>query len=673
MRIPLTEPFLLSNYIYINPTTNKVHLMVPVVYENSITSIVTTDSIRGAVEDLSSSFKRLALRALTVYKEALVFDIEILNVSHTSDADRAVKEARLIQIETYIKAVQSMSDNPLNAILSFLKKPSNLYRIELRLGAEQLSAQSRQLPIMSSVFTNHVDDTPQSSLYRAMLDEFPKVNVADKARTEDVSAFYIMSSSKNPARKAEQLSILTQYFLANLNVYCSARGISNQNFGLNLDQSPTLSECLVRVVSTALTGGEDVEKAIFDFFNEYSSYFGLVRALHEDDLKAILERFKKTYSRVINEANHNKKDDFMILDGQATGERAKFVIYQGLISFNFAELIEPMTACFDQEYFASILADFTDHPAERSCLNKSVACYTEVDVDEMGRLPTKANDTRRAHPDFQVCQFLEYVAKGKQEKAAALLTATPGNTQTLLRTRGVFMDYSGRAFKCTAYEYAYWAKDTHMCRMLEAHMDEETNGAIAERIDEMERIDVDTGNPVGLLYVQFGQIRRGVHFDFTPLKKAYQCYLDAYQDYLDAYNLSPTTTNLDAVRDAWWAVGKAQRDVPAHVAQEYCRQDRSFNPRPEFNEPTLPRVLTYYNGANFNDSWFPLAASDSGLGFKFVFLVGGGVVCDPVGPQPTACVNIDLAAVSHLDEVRTTELGQMRDDLRQASSRSMIV
>ena len=50
-----------------------------------------------------------------------------------------------------------------------------------------------------------------------------------------------------------------------------------------------------------------------------------------------------------------------------------------------------------------------------------------------------------------------------------------------------------------------------------------------------------------------------------------------------------------AMETAWMKVGVAQRDVPAHVADEYCRNDRSFDPAPDFNEVNLPRHSPYYN------------------------------------------------------------------------------
>ena len=77
-------------------------------------------------------------------------------------------------------------------------------------------------------------------------------------------------------------------------------------------------------------------------------------------------------------------------------------------------------------------------------------------------------------------------AFGKQAEAQKLLTDL-SNAQELLLTPATFTDYSGRTFHCTAYEYAYWAKDTHMRRMLEQHMDETTKAQMLERCEAIEK------------------------------------------------------------------------------------------------------------------------------------------------------------------------------------------
>lgn len=269
-------------------------------------------------------------------------------------------------------------------------------------------------------------------------------------------------------------------------------------------------------------------------------------------------------------------------------------------------------------------------------------------------------------------KFLQRVAYGEQEQAERLFTDVyQGNVekiQTALCCQRRFTDYSGRTFHCSAYEYAYWAKDAHMCRMLERHMDDATKAQMLARIKEIERIDKATGKPKGLKYQQHGAEHRSAHFDLTPL-------ITALQEYVNGFDAWRAAKNWAAMRAAWMKVGIAQRDVPAHVAQEYCRPDRSVVPLPFFNvdregvrRETLPRVFAFYNWNNHRDElWFPLGQVGSGLGFDFA------LVRLPAGVDGRWVVGLagllerpddDLAAVSHLDKVRTVELAQSREHLK---------
>ena len=278
---------------------------------------------------------------------------------------------------------------------------------------------------------------------------------------------------------------------------------------------------------------------------------------------------------------------------------------------------------------------------------------------------------RRMHSVFHQsnlhAKFLECVAYGQQDKAEKLLSQVfqgqPARIQAALLHQGTLTTYAGETFNCSAYEYAFWAKDTHMCRMLERYMDAETKAQMLTRIDAIEAN--------GLIYQQNSQEYHSSHFDFTPLKEAYQRYLAGYDAWLAA-------NGWGAMKAAWLDVGKAQRNVPAHVAQEYCRPDRSFHPTPEFNEATLPRVFTFYDWTTGgrNDSWFPLTASNSGLGFDFSLIRagGGGARRTLRGSAERGACDVDLVAVSRLDAVRTVDLTQSREHLNPpAMSQSMSV
>lgn len=483
--------------------------------------------------------------------------------------------------------------------------------------------------------------------------------------------FYSIPTATPVDERTERLSILTQFFLANVNVYCRAKGISTANFGVILDNSSELSDELTAIVLTALNAGADVEDSISHFFNAHTVDFELTRPLNSEDITAIRQKFERTYRTVTATKENPHMDDFMILDKEATGETAKFVTHQGSLCVDFAEIVDPTAASANSAYFKSIRADFLTHPAEIPHRNDSVAGDVEMDVESLlarindeqfERLPAAAKEAFRAHPSFQVRHFLSFVAKATPDKtdrthvkteAEALLTAMPDHTQILLRTPGIFTDYSGRTFNCTAYEYAYWAKDTHMCRMLESHMDEETKAIILKRIDT-------TDEAGGLSYQQNGNNHQSTHFDLTKLKTA-------LQDYINGYALWRAAEKWTTIKTAWMLIGKAQRDLPIHIVNEYCRYDRDFFPRPRFNEAALPRILTFYNWIGY-EPWFPLRAPNSGLGFDFVIRGSKATGWEYCSEMSISNLQHDLAAITRLDEVRTADLTLSREHLSPPAS-----
>ena len=251
--------------------------------------------------------------------------------------------------------------------------------------------------------------------------------------------------------------------------------------------------------------------------------------------------------------------------------------------------------------------------------------------------------------ELMITKMLMLVAQGQQTQADALLTHAP----RLLSYCADVTDYSGRTFKhITAYEYAYWAKDWHMCRMLEKHMNDKIKANTHRLCKKMDRY--------GLTYTQHGvEIKGSKHFDFTPLKDAYIHYLKT-----DARWIVHDNTAAE-VNASWFAIGLMQRDVPAYVANEYCRQDRSFFPTPLFDESNLPRTLTYYfNYVRSKESWFPMDISArSGLGFNFVLVRENRWIREQWWPRRSAA-EIDLAAIINLDNASTMELAQSRENLQ---------
>ena len=86
----------------------------------------------------------------------------------------------------------------------------------------------------------------------------------------------------------------------------------------------------------------------------------------------------------------------------------------------------------------------------------------------------------------------------------------------------------------------------------------------------------------------------GTHFDFTQLINAYNTHIRETKYYWWQGRLELSKEKQKAREDQldkqWCTVvGGAQRVLPAHVIQEYCREDCSFDPTPTFTEETLPR------------------------------------------------------------------------------------
>ena len=113
MQMPLTEPTSApgARYVYINPKTNQVHLLMPVVGGVGIGVDNTCASVRGmqAFLGLSRDAHQIAvLDNLKQYKEALLFDLSLLNEGselHQKKSDR------LLQIERYIKILEAIKGN----------------------------------------------------------------------------------------------------------------------------------------------------------------------------------------------------------------------------------------------------------------------------------------------------------------------------------------------------------------------------------------------------------------------------------------------------------------------------------------------------------------------------------------------------------------------------------
>ena len=94
MQIPLIEPTSMR-YIHVNSVTNHVHLLVPFVGGQD----VSTDNTCRSRTELIAFFGGGGVIELEAYKNVLEFHLSLLE---EGDERRKTKEERLAQINTYL-------------------------------------------------------------------------------------------------------------------------------------------------------------------------------------------------------------------------------------------------------------------------------------------------------------------------------------------------------------------------------------------------------------------------------------------------------------------------------------------------------------------------------------------------------------------------------------------
>ena len=190
-------------------------------------------------------------------------------------------------------------------------------------------------------------------------------------------------------------------------------------------------------------------------------------------------------------------------------------------------------------------------------------------------------------------KFLLHIARGEEDKAQHILALNPD----LLFAYGNVTDYSGRHFiRITGFQYALWALDFYMWKMILMSLPPNEKGDLLKR--ELLR-QYDELEEKGVSYKLNGNRYHEKHYDFSSILRPMQAYFE------------------DTKECCINNVGVAQRLVPAHIAQHYCNYDIHFKHLLPLKNDTFIRQLTFCNigksGFNHEDAWFPLSASDGSI------------------------------------------------------------
>lgn len=273
-----------------------------------------------------------------------------------------------------------------------------------------------------------------------------------------------------------------------------------------------------------------------------------------------------------------------------------------------------------------------------SCNTVNDSCYIQIKLQTSvsqaisSTLTMRDNNGQVAHvpinieviaEPYTLDSLLTHVARGEESFVKLILDKNP----SLVLQKGRVTDYAGRTFpSITAFQYALWAYDRHMWNLILQYL---SNQAAYQQL-----IDLETnGTPYGNFY--------------------------NFQELLNALtNTTPTQFNT--------LVGKAERNVPMHVVNEFLQTKHSFYPTPTFTDLTLTR--TNYNVEQCH-SWFPLS-TDQGLGFDYA--VGRGEETLPWASSPSPFrykfkkwdITVDREAMKELFKTRQKEYIFLKNTLQ---------
>lgn len=296
-------------------------------------------------------------------------------------------------------------------------------------------------------------------------------------------------------------------------------------------------------------------------------------------------------------------------------------------------------------------------------------------------------------PYNQVALLISY---GEQEALKKIFEVSPNRISEVLFINK-FNDYSGRNMNCSGYQYAIWSGDTEILNEIftwlikaeneEAISKEEStkirttlfeqykkvvNEGLDYTITRYNRVIDETTNKYILTNPREVEVIGETHFDIKALIGALETYAAAMDRNYD----NPDKDYEKQLEQLWCGgVGMAERDIPAVVAQQICRE----------NPLDKTRTDIFYNWTscfklNKFEHWFG-SECRTGLGINYAVTNGTrgadaaaliGVANDVRKRSATSSkiagkaieqIRITTASLSTMDNERRIYIASLRETL----------
>lgn len=176
----------------------------------------------------------------------------------------------------------------------------------------------------------------------------------------------------------ERLSIITQFFLGEVNVFCVANGLTTANFGEIIDESAELSQEIASRIFSALTENACIEQTLISFINEYRDELQLISQITTEQMQIINQRFATDFAEIKDSVHF---DEFMLIDKTPPG---LFNEHQGALTISFADFACHPIIEMDCPFFESVIEDrATWESCKLSHESPHIAADIEIDIEQI--------------------------------------------------------------------------------------------------------------------------------------------------------------------------------------------------------------------------------------------------------------------------------------------------